>query len=367
MKFPKWRLNNGVIASELKNGECLSELKKLEDNSIDAIVPDPPYGLSFMGKKWDYDIPNQVIWRECLRVLKPGGHMLVACGTKTQHRMAVAIEDGGFQIRDIVSWIYGSGFPKSLDIGKAYDRIQGNEREVISTRIAHDIRGGALLEAREPSLKKQDNKIEVATTKGDSEWEGWGTALKPAQELWTLARKPLSEKTIITNVLRWGTGGMNIDKCRVGDECRYVPFASNGSVVGQGTENTMSSKGGNYAKGRFPANVIHDGSGEVIANFPRDTFKFFYCPKPSKNERNSGLEKSNTSNIHPTVKPVNLMRYLCRLITPKSGLVLDPFMGSGTTGVACSLEGFRFIGIERETDYYDIADKRINYARAKKK
>ena len=371
------------MLSRIIQGDCLEQMKTLEDNSVDAIVTDPPYGWSFMGKKWDYDVPSVEVWKEALRVLKPGGHALVACGTRTQHRMAVNLEDAGFEIRDLIAWVYGSGFPKSLNIG--------NEMK---------------------------------------EWEGWGTALKPAMELWTLCRKPLSEKTVVENVLKWGTGGINIDGCRVGTE----GITTNGKGKQDGNTPIVPQSPdfvGETHIGRFPANFIHDGSEEVVSLFPdskstdgrignkgsalnmmgtryeagdpgygdsSSASRFFYCAKASKGERNMGLDnmekkaitdakgnglgrvcnicgasqlkpcdcKNNTwvlpkknQNNHPTVKPLALMRYLCRLITPPGGTVLDPYMGSGTTGMACKEEGFNFIGIEIEPEYVKIAEARI--------
>ena len=315
---------------ELHAGDNMESLKLLPDNSVDSVVTDPPYGISFMAKKWDYDVPAVELWREVLRVLKPGGHALIACGTRTQHRMVVNIEDSGFEIRDVVSWVYGSGFPKSHNISKAIDKAAGATDEA-------------------------------------KQWDGWGTALKPSCEFFTLCRKPLSEKTIAANVLKWGTGGINIDGCRVGTE-------------GQ-------------TQGRFPANLIHDGSQEVLDLFPVTNGKrkaregkrggkgfgmfddeksstttgkwpadnggsaarFFYCPKASKKDRDVG-------NTHPTVKPTALMQYLCRMITPVGGVVLDPFMGSGSTGKAAKLEGFGFIGMELQQEYYEIAKARIDAA-----
>ncbi len=305
---------------DLRLGDNLELLKQMSDNSVDSVVTDPPYGISFMGKKWDYDVPSVELWKEVLRVLKPGGHALVACGTRTQHRMAVNLEDAGFEIRDIVAWVYGQGFPKSLDIGKAIS--------------AYDKTGGA------------------------KQWEGWGTALKPAMELWTLCRKPLGEKTVAENVLKYGTGGINIDGCRVPLEngetiATNVGFLDNLQSDGWGTKKCITEK---TSQGRFPANVIHDGSEEVVSLFPDSKARFFYCAKVSKKERNcDGKVKNN----HPTVKPVALMRYLCRLITPPNGVVLDPFMGSGSTGIAALLEGFNFIGMEIEEKYMEIAKVRI--------
>lgn len=313
---------------QLHSGDCLELLATLPDNSVDSIVTDPPYGLSFMGKKWDYDVPNVEIWKECLRVLKPGGHLLAFAGTRTQHRMAVRIEDAGFEIRDMIAWVYGSGFPKS-----------------------HNLK---------------------------DEWQGWGTALKPALEPITVARKPLIG-TVAENVLAHGTGGLNIDGCRVATD-ELTP-RNNGQSA------TWGSFGSGYAEpsklGRWPANLIHDGSDEVT-DLLNDSARFFYCAKASKKDRDEGLElfdvKSHPgeycianhngqprkhqprANIHPTVKPTDLMRYLCRLVTPKGGLVLDPFTGSGSTGKAAILEGFRFLGAEMNPEYVAIAKARIDAA-----
>lgn len=361
----------------LLQGDSLAILPTLADNSIDSIVTDPPYGLSFMGKRWDYDVPSEEIWRECLRVLKPGGHLLAFAGTRTQHRMAVRIEDAGFEIRDMIAWVYGSGFPKS-----------------------HNLQG---------------------------DWQGWGTALKPALEPITVARKPL-QGTVAANVLAHGTGALNIDGCRVGNgEDR-----SSGGATGKRVDSSGGYSGGwGFAQdgvdrasgGRWPANFIHDGSDEVVGLFPQQqsggfrlgtvqhsrTFKvakgveaervreardpdsgsaarFFYCAKASRNDRNDGCDGmpqklgpeagrvrtleagkeggygAPRANFHPTVKPTDLMRYLCRLVTPPGGIVLDPFMGSGSTGKAAMLESFQFIGIERDPEYLAIAEARIRAA-----
>lgn len=365
-------------------GDCLETLRGMPDNSVDSVVTDPPYGLSFMGKKWDYDVPSTEIWAECLRVLKPGGHLLAFAGTRTQHRMAVRIEDAGFEIRDMIAWVYGSGFPKS-----------------------HNLQG---------------------------EHEGWGTALKPSLEPITVARKPF-KATVAANVLVFGTGALNIDACRVGSEST--------ARTQRGT--TKSWEGGSFSgevstgsdSGRWPANLIHDGSPEVIAAFPdapgqlaaastSDTqragqnchgmmkrgrgneasassenagtvgFKmkpgarrldagsaarFFYCAKTSRKDRNDGLtdpgpqfahgntlrkvENTETvGNTHPTVKPTDLMAYLLRLVTPPGGTALDPFMGSGSTGKAAMREGFRFIGCELDEKYMAIAKARIEHERS---
>ena len=392
---------------ELHLGNSLEVLKTLPDNSVDAIVTDPPYGLSkepdmlevlrhwmagddykhggggFMGKSWDSFVPGPAIWRECMRVLKPGGHLLAFFGTRTQDMGTLAIRLAGFEIRDSIAWVYGSGFPKS-----------------------HNLEG---------------------------EWQGWGTALKPALEPITVARKPLAKgHTVAANVLACGTGALNIDGCRVSGSVDDVNNRSRKNIAEKPIENAIynegwkgSGKGFSADLGRFPANLIHDGSDEVIAAFPftkshgngekrvnanagaavknniynggwigvegtidrndsGSAARFFYCAKASKRDRDEGLEgfthatvsdgravaadnayqrgATERANIHPTVKPTDLMRYLCRLVTPPGGLVLDPFMGSGSTGKAAMLEGFRFIGIDITPEYVEIAKARIEYA-----
>lgn len=575
--------------SHLIHGDCLDKLKAMPEASVDAIVTDPPYGLSFMGKKWDYDVPSEEVWAECLRVLKPGGHLLAFAGTRTQHRMAVRIEDAGFEIRDMIAWVYGSGFPKSLDVSKAIDRAAGAEREVVGVssndRPKSQVKGGKAFDrAMDEGQEHATLYVTAPATPEAQQWAGWGTALKPSLEtvtwatkpfppererakilgnlckiearLWLLssasaaaqsstssqseyvaacataqwtaddatniraalrglmdtwqcemathmslsivsswrrtleesskpgststtetesstttdwktlscclsqitpesiiqacslpggfnanastaaqifnaslallqstltlsaiepatwqelgarqgedvrpsldpvimARKPLAG-TVAENVLQWGAGGINVDGCRVGAEERYNPAAGN---KGNGNSLNMSKVGmpqdakGSVVTGRWPANLIHDGSNEVVGLFPeansarvgnpnnpkrganhaptsygqgndsethdyRDTgsaARFFYCAKTSKRERGEG-------NNHPTVKPLALMRYLCRLVTPLGGIILDPFMGSGTTGIAAIEEGFDFIGIEKEQAYYEISQRRI--------
>ena len=306
--------------------DCKDVLPLLKE--IDSCVTDPPYGLSFMGRQWDYDVPGVDIWTQIHDVLKPGSHLLSFFGSRTYHRGAIPIEDAGFEIRDQLMWLYGSGFPKSLNIGKAVDKLQGNEREVVGKRKAHDIRGNALMEATVPEYKKEKSQIDIEITKGSSEWEGWGTALKPAHEPIVMARKPLAG-TVAQTVLDHGTGGINIDECRVGNE-----------------------------QGRYPANGMHDGSEEVQDIF-KDKARYFYCAKASKKDRDEG-------NEHPTVKPTELMKYLCRLVTPKGGVVLDPFMGSGSTGKAAMEEGLSFVGIEMDQDYFEIACARIEAAHKQK-
>ena len=375
----------------LLHGDCRQILKSLPDASVDSIVTDPPYELGFMGKSWDstgvaYDV---TVWQECLRVLKPGGHLLAFGGSRTYHRLAVAIEDAGFQIRDQIMWVYGSGFPKSLNVGK------------------------------------QD---------GCDEWNGWGTALKPAHEPIVMARKPI-EGTVAHNVLTHGVGGINIDECRVSmsDEDKAKSL-NNWKPQGYELKESIYEFGTDVVKteqsqqGRFPANFIHDGSDEVLALFPEtgkstggrigkkqmsnvtnvpagqyeagdpgygdsgSAARFFYCAKANKKDRNEGLDPdvfplqnyidgnkmggagdtmltgsgnprdSRKHNHHPTVKPTDLMRYLVRLVTPPRGTVLDPFTGSGSTGKASVLEGFDFIGIEQSAEYLAIAEARIKFA-----
>lgn len=312
--------------NKILHGNCLNSLKLLENNSIDAIVTDPPYGLSFMGKKWDYDVPSQEIWEECLRVLKPGGYLLAFAGTRTQHRMAVRIEDAGFEIRDMIAWIYGSGFPKSLNIGKAVDKLEGNEREILDYAIRPDgSKPRVNVTANSAQFGNSDSN-DQRKTKGISEWEGWGTALKPALEPVTVARKPLSEKTVAENCLKWGVGGINIDGSRV-ESSEQI---ETGRAGRSGISNFNASIGEEREthSGRFPANLIHDGSDEVVSLFPntgkagniRETegitagnsmfgigdlgkrnpkiqgdnggsaSRFFYCAKASKSERNKGCE-----------------------------------------------------------------------------
>jgi site-specific DNA-methyltransferase (adenine-specific) len=388
---------------QLHHGDCLEIMATLDANSIDAIVTDPPYGLAFMGKRWDYDVPSVEVWYECLRVLKPGGHLLAFAGTRTQHRMAVRIEDAGFEIRDMIAWVYGSGFPKSLDVSKAIDKAAGAEREVLGYKPGGDFRN-ALDDGRDKEKRKEwieqakNSPITAPATEAARQWSGWGTALKPALEPITMARKPLIG-TVAANVLEHGTGGLNVDGCRVpadpNDPVHSAVWTSRPSAIRAGTVGFVTSnKPGDTRPcalppgGRWPANLIHDGSEEVVGLFPQTTTgkptvgsqpttgevfgvyaqrstvgggdsgsaaRFFYCAKASKADRGD-------VNNHPTVKPTDLMRYLCRLVTPPGGVVLDPFMGSGSTGKAAMLEGFGFIGIEREADYVKIARARINAA-----
>lgn len=549
---------------KLFNEDNIEALKSLPDNSVDSVVTDPPYGLSFMNKKWDYDVPSVDFWKEVLRVLKPGGHVLSFGGTRTYHRMVVNMEDAGFEIRDQIMWVYGSGFPKSLNIGKAVDKLEGREREVVGKLENYQDKRGLNGQVNVGDLAKE--RIDIPLTKGTSPWEGFGTALKPANEPICLARKPLSEKSVAENVLKWGAGGINVDGCRVGTTDTYTyPNGPKGNSfsVGKEPDGKRTEPVEMNPEGRFPANlilecccdeVIKGERGEVIKsggsregcelshewgydNIVRTNFtdkgdihtnpncpcrimdgqslgssRFFYQAKVSKAERNMGLDgfeikinigtiklliykrkneilwerqdlnqthqvdteqshqkdteefttkeecvwntelfgnyivekfqkdiksitemktnsitiyqtlnsliqkstkeyiatqqkelmggikfvesadKKNTKAIityqkkdgsnqsvslvslkevwsisveeevksnHPTMKPINLLTYLIRLITPQNGIVLDPFMGSGSTGIAARLQGFDFIGMEMDSDYFKIAEKRI--------
>ena len=470
-------------------------------DAVDSCVTDPPYGLSFMGKKWDYDVPTQELWEKVYQSIKQGGHLLSFFGSRTYHRGVIPIEDAGFDIRDQLMWLYGSGFPKSLNIGKGVDKRRGNNdtirfwlkslgsreelakaAQVTPRQIDHFIgentpcpqtltykrfilicdyfknypdwsdsmfpKTGKKVGEKQHSRSggddyakivgsKSNQKIEdineLATDKA-KQWEGWGTALKPAHEPIVMARKPLSESSIVGNVLKHGTGGINIDECRVRTEDNLMGGAYSGGERKEGEWKEQSGFKNNnpnieyeQPQGRFPANVMHDGSEVVLDIFPhtksgkmkqhieggkynvygkmypRDVetigdegsaSRFFYCAKASKQDRDEGLDmidekpmawgnqakaelkrgnvdfkadgdstKHNQvqmrKNSHPTVKPTELMRYLCRLVTPKGGVVLDPFMGSGSTGKGALLEDFKFIGIEMEREYFDIACARL--------
>ena len=348
---------------QILHGSNLDLLHRISDCSVDSIVTDPPYETGFMGKEWDVTgIAYSVeLWSECLRVLKPGGHLLAFSSSRTYHRMTCAIEDAGFAIRDQIMWVYGSGFPKSLDVSKAIDKAAGANREVVGQRevpVGLSFSGERF--ERETGTRVVD--VTAPATDAAQQWSGWGTALKPAHEPIVVARKPLTG-TVADNVLRYGTGAINIDASRVG------------------------------TAGRFPTNFVHDGSDEVLALFPGtgsgSAARFFYCAKAGKVERNAGLEALPTvrasamgyerglgdagegmfkdrnpqkQNFHPTVKPVALMRYLVRMVTPPNGTVLDPFAGSGTTLVAAVLEGFDSIGMELTAEYLPIIRGRVAWA-----
>ena len=382
----------------LLKGNCLDTLKELPDNSIDSIVTDPPYELGFMGKSWDstgiaYSVE---LWSECLRVLKHGGHLVAFSGSRTVFPMGVAIAEAGFEVRDMISWIYTSGFPKSLDISKAIDNKLGvsDQRKVIQ-KSQNGIAGGT---GEHNGIEKSygyrgDFNITAPASPQAQQWQGWGTALKPAQEPAVLARKPIDSdcSTVAENVLKWGTGGINIDAGRFpyGDDCHFGDTSelkaeqkpssqSRGVAVSGFSYGTLRNEYFYDPKhGRWPANV-------------------YQCKKPQRSEKEQGLDHltgktgaeatqrkegsdglnspragagrtaEHVKNFHPTVKPIKLMRWLCRLLTPQGGTVLDPFLGSGTTAVSAILEGFNAVGCEMTEDYYPIIQGRVNWAKAER-
>lgn len=329
-------------------GDCREVLAGLDSDSVDSIVTDPPYELGFMGRKWDASgiAYNTEVWAQCLRVLKPGGHMIAFGGTRTWHRMAVAIEDSGFEIRDNIAWIYGSGFPKSVNLG---DKLEG--------------------------------------------WDGWGTALKPAIEPIVLARKPIDE-TLTKNLSEWRVGGLNIDASRIeaasGDVKPVLGTKRTNGIMGESSPRDEPSQP--HPGGRWPANVILDSDQAQILDADFDgVARYFYCPKASTADRNEGLDhlearrhsdrnvddgvggnnprnRTNKAkkNFHPTVKPTALMRYLVKLVTPPNGLVLDPFCGSGSTGKAALTDGFRFLGVELTEEYLPIIEGRLRFVLEKR-
>lgn len=475
-----------MVTINLLNGDCRVMLKSLEDNSIDSIVCDPPYGLSkepdmvevlkhwlagddythksngFMGKTWDSFVPGPSIWKECLRVLKPGGYMLAFFGTRTYDIGTLAIRLAGFEIRDQLAWVFGSGFPKSMAVDKAIDKHfkadrtvkkgvkQGHEEFANRTTKGHLSGDGKNEGWKRPWMEEDDANdyhydFEPATDEA-KQWVGWGTALKPAYEPIVMARKPLIG-TVAENVLKHGVGGINIDATRIpiNPEIDDPRLGGNGTWKTEGMAKNVYE--GGYAGvpntssslGRFPANLLHDNSDEVVELFPQSkgqqgdvkgtekshtgqngiyneygrvesqkrgdsgsAARFFYCAKTSKSDRNEGLddfeEKSvggkgngirricstcgtssleahlcnctvkdwinpeTKKNNHPTVKPTELMKYLIKLVTPPNGIILDPFMGSGSTGKAAVMEGFNFVGVEMQKEYYDIAEARIKNA-----
>ena len=424
---------------KLLHGDCREMLKQLPDASVDSIVTDPPYELGFMGKSWDstgvaYEV---TVWQECLRVLKPGGHLLAFGGSRTYHRLAVAIEDAGFDIRDQIMWVYGSGFPKSLNISKAIDKAAGAEREVVghsNINVYKENKNHKFYVEGEGNPEYGKGEVTAPNTVEAKQWDGWGTALKPAHEPIVMARKPI-EGTVANNVVKHGVGGINIDGTRVAYPDGEVDFDKVQRQQATGEEGVISNAFGASAlvgteiktykeNGRFPANFIHDGSEEVLELFPDSkggaypakrgqavntafasgqeteggframgdsgsAARFFYCAKANKSERNAGLEalpsvrasamgyerglgdagegmfkdrNPQKQNFHPTVKPLALMRYLVRLITPPNGIVLDPFAGSGTTLVAATMEKFDCIGIEMTDEYLPIIEARVAHA-----
>jgi len=444
---------------EVRHGDCRDVMRSLPADSVDAIVSDPPYGLAFMGKEWDHGVPGVEFWTEALRVAKPGAHLVAFGGTRTFHRLAVAIEDAGWEVRDCLSWLYGSGFPKSLDVGKAIDKVNGEtdrlhrftawmrgqgmttanlwqvllpfaKNEATAKAMAqHYVSAGQqpaiptsaiwsvvrplcgdvpewvdqLVERHEAEREvvgeKPSTALAVApgqntdrpqvnlditrpATDAAKQWDGWGTALKPAFEPIVLARKPLVG-TVAANVTQYGTGGINVDGCRIGTDVIRTnsPALKPGKSTYVGGYKERPSDGSTHT-GRWPANVCLDE--DAAAMFPES--RFFYTAKASRREREAGLDgmprktvqsgmggdlplddngkqrdrfKVTAANVHPTVKPIALMRWLCRLVTPPGGLVLDPFNGSGSTGCAAVLEGFRYLGAELDAEYVEIARKRI--------
>jgi site-specific DNA-methyltransferase (adenine-specific) len=444
----------------LIHGDCLKKLKNLDDNSVDSMVTDPPAGIDFMSKNWDTDKGGRDCWIEwmknvmceCLRIMKPGAHGFVWALPRVSHRTAIALEDAGFEIRDVVTHLFGSGFPKSLNISKAIDKAAGVEREIIG-KNPHARPSDGKYDAKYSGVKGHDPNITAPATTEAKQWDGWGTALKPANEHWILIRKPLSEKTIAKNVLKWGTGGINIDECKIGDEVIESGRYGRKDLTSKDFWSGLNHSNKEYKQGRFPTNLVlshHEecvrigkkkfkrkgggphstkervgtqGTGAVwkmpgnklrrnshqdkngvelledwnchpncavkMLNEQSDgTSRFFYCTKASKSERNIGLDKmekkvtgsfdgnvdlknkrkigakpdkpnENKQNNHPTVKPLKLMQYFTKMVTPPKGIVLDPFMGSGTTGMACRKEKFSFIGIEKEREYFKIAKARI--------
>lgn len=450
-------------------GDSLDRLKDIPDNSIDAIITDPPYGLGkepdaiqmlkdwvetghhdvksktgFMGKSWDAFVPQPVLWNECLRVLKPGGHLLSFAGTRTYDLVVLGLRLAGFEIRDQLAWVYGSGMPKALDVSKA---ITAHEKFGISSprglrkaRMGDDYTPTGQIDYVKGRVFsndiESDNSVTILTEEA-KQWDGWKSSLKPAQEPIVMARKPL-EGTIAQNVLKWHTGALNIDACRVPLSENDDIFDKNPHTVNKGSNKIYGAfdKNGSCpaydpSNGRFPANFIHDGSDEVLELFPdsngagkslpqvkitgygdkntgtgkadyiggdRIPFdagsgsaaRFFYCAKASKADRDSGLDdvekkQSNRlassqgggggwskdseknpnlprANNHPTVKPTSLMSWLVTLVTPPDGIVLDPFNGSGSTGKAAMINGFKYIGIDLSQDYIDISKRRIQYA-----
>lgn len=375
---------------KLINGDSLVELDKLEENSIDAIVTDPPYELGFMGKSWDSTgiAYNVDFWKKCLRVLKPGGHLLAFSGARTSHRMVCAIEDAGFEIRDNIMWLYGSSLPKGQNIGKMLEAKEkygkSNSRSLRELELSEG-EGTYIVSQPNNGIMGEMKNFERRYYEPDNEWKGWNSQLKPAYENVCLARKPL-EGTIIENINKYGVGGINIDECRVDNE-------EDGSI--------------NYEshKGRYPSNVIHDGSEEVVKDMPYtnkpngstekvytyqnplcnhfkeftpfksyddngSASRYYYCAKASTKDREEGLvsKGEGRANIHPTCKPTELMQYLVRLVSPKGATILDPFMGSGSTGKAVAFENkerdsnYSFIGIEMGKEYCEIAQARIDWA-----
>jgi site-specific DNA-methyltransferase (adenine-specific) len=414
-------------------GDCLDVLRTLPDNSVDSVVTDPPYGLAdhtpaivakalgawlggdrehvpdgrgFMGRDWDRFVPPPAVFDECIRVLKPGGFLLSFAGSRTVDLMTTSIRFAGFEIRDSIAWLYGSGFPKSLDVSKAIDKAGGAEREVIGRRVHPTLKNPANVKSRAYHVESLDSDanaeswpITAPATEAAQQWQGWGTALKPAFEPIVVARKPLTG-TVASTVLEYGTGALNIDGCRVGDggQLKWV------TPRGMGSENSFADDAWTQAQGRphaeatasvigrWPTNVVLDES--QAAELDKQTGSLAACGGPKSTAHTDGMfglgqpgrvyadeggasrffptfryqakaparerPKDADGKGHPTVKPLELMRWLVRLVTPPGGTVLDPFAGSGTTAEACLLEGFQCIAIERDADYLPLIVNRIN-------
>lgn len=329
------------------NKDCFEHIKTMTANSVDHIITDPPYDIGFMNKDWDKKsiVTNPEFWKECLRVLKPGGYVLAFSHSRTSHRQTSAIEDAGFNIRDTIMWLYGSGFPKSHNVGLSIDKKNGakNRGRAIPTASSYQASD------KEQKNKLTANKVDayVAETDAGKEWQGWGTALKPAYEPIVMARKPL-EGTVADNVLKYGTGAINIDACRIEGEPiqKNIGFKDEQQADGWGTKKCITEV---TQIGRFPANVILDEeAGEVLG----EPSRFFYCSKVSKKERGAG-------NCHPTVKPIALMEYLIKLVSKEGQTILDPFSGSGSTGIACKNLNRKYILIERDSEYAKIIEARM--------
>lgn len=383
------------------HGDCLEVLAELPDASVDAVVTDPPYELGFMGKGWDASgIAYRVdLWAEALRVLKPGGHLLAFGGTRTWHRLACAIEDAGFEVRDSIAWMYGSGFPKSLDVSKAIDKAAGAERQVVGPNRFAGINGKANADVYGVASRPDET---APITDAAREWSGWGTALKPAHEPIVVARKPLVG-TVAANVLEHGTGALNIDACRIPSDDGFEKAWDKPVKTNIGAADYVNPDGGAHVVdlsanrpvgGRWPANVVLDEdqaaeldrqsgvstskagvhpdtgrSGGIMGakvvrgkagqpmghNDSGGASRFFYVAKAPARER-----PKVDGTAHPTVKPLTLMRWLCRLVTPPDGVILEPFAGSGTTVEAALLEGFRVVAIEREADYLPLIQARLD-------
>jgi len=368
------------MKNEIIHGDCLAILQEMDDASVDAVVTDPPYGLKFMAKKWDDDCPDVGVWQECLRVLKPGGYLLAFSGTRTVDLVMGRIREAGFEIRDMLTWLYGQGFPKSHDISKAMDKALGAEREVVGKYSQTFRAEGSGQEGWQRPAHSEKGAITVASSAAAQEWDGWGTALKPACEPITMARKRIDKKTVAANMLAWRTGAINVDGCRIEGEA-WKPHQATGLAKNKfftDGEAAIIDKAP-HDQGRWPANVLLD---EEAAAMLGEESRFFYCAKASRAEREAGLEGfelqesdkfgddewgrrernvAHARNAHPTVKPLSLMRWLCRLVTPPGGLIVDPFAGSGTTVIAAGLEGFSCIGIEKEEEYVRIAQARVKH------